>query len=103
MVIRYTVKDATTTTVTSEPNPSQGGQTVVYLAVVSNAGGSRPTGTVTFEDNGTPIDTVSVLPGGEAILMQTYTSAGTHSITATYSGNDTSESSTSDVLVQTVT
>src|SRR5262249_44379944 len=48
---------ATTTTVTSSPNPSVFGQSVTFTATVSAAspGSGTPTGTVTFEDGGTTL------------------------------------------------
>ncbi|WP_052440902.1 Ig-like domain-containing protein [Streptacidiphilus anmyonensis] len=101
VTVSYTVKDATTTTLTSHPDPSDVGQEVVYTATVS--GGAVPTGTVTFEDSGTPIGVpVRLLPGGEAFLVHRYSQAGTHTVTAVYSGDGTHQGSTSAPLTQTV-
>ncbi|WP_042423727.1 Ig-like domain-containing protein, partial [Streptacidiphilus anmyonensis] len=102
VTIRYTVKAASSTTLTSSPNPSQPGQTVTYLARVSGAGPARPTGAVTFADGGTPIGTVALFPDGVALLTQTYAGAGRHTVTATYAGDRDYEGSASAVLTQTV-
>jgi hypothetical protein len=67
------------------------------------AGGKNPTGTVTFYDANTSIGTGS-LSGGIAHLDTSTLAVGTHSITASYSGdNNNTASKSSDVLNQTVT
>ena len=81
------------------------GQSVTYIAEVAGAG-VTPTCTVTLEDDGIQIGgPVNLLPAGRnglATLSQTYNNAGTHSITATYSGDNIHEGSTSAGLTQTV-
>src|SRR5262249_40238427 len=54
-VVNQSASTPTTTTLTSSPNPSDLGQSVTFTATVS---GSSPTGSVTFFDGGTPLDTV---------------------------------------------
>ena len=75
----------TATTVTSGPTPSVYGQPVSLTANVSSTYGS-PTGTVTFLDSGSPIGSAP-LSGGTAKLSTTQFGVGTHSITASYSGD----------------
>ena len=59
----------TTTTVTSTPNPSYLGQTVVFTATVANAspnGAGTPTGSVQFQIDGSNYGSPVVLNGGTA-------------------------------------
>jgi len=96
----------TKTTVTSSYNPSVTGQSVTFVATVTSYGGI-PTGSVTFKDtyNGvvTTLGTVSLNKSGKATLVTTgLKTAGVHSITATYAGSKSFNSSLSDALLQTV-
>jgi subtilisin-like proprotein convertase family protein len=95
----------TTTTVGSSPNPSAGGQTVVFSAIVSavSPGAGKPTGSVQFFDGGSPLGTAT-LSGGTATLSTSTLALGAHSITATYGGDSSfGGSSTSAALTQNVT
>jgi hypothetical protein len=91
----------TTTTLTSQPNPSRQGQAVTLTAMVTSVGSNAPTGKVTFRDSGTAIGSPPLI-GGVAVFTKKNLSVGTHSITATYSGDAESGKSTSPVLVQVV-
>jgi hypothetical protein len=98
---------ATTTSVASSANSSAAGQLVIYTATVTSApGAGTPTGTVTFTDGNATISgcgTEPVNPGnGTATCQVTYSSPGTHSITAGYSGDTSFGPSTSAALTQTV-
>ena len=78
----------TTTAVTSAPNPSTIGQQVTFTATVTSSGGT-PTGTVIFTDSttNTTLGTVALGGGGNATLtINTLTTVGPHTITATYNG-----------------
>ena len=81
---------ASTTTVTSSPNPSTVGQSVTFTATVGPSGSNHPTGTVSFTSDGAPISgcTNLTLPYS---LQVTCTSSnvpvGMNSIVATYSGD----------------
>jgi hypothetical protein len=90
----------TTTTLSSSPNPSVFGQTVLLTAQVSAASGV-PTGPVLFTDNTTTLGTVA-LSGGSALLSITSLVVGSHSITAAYEGSLTLSESTSAPLTQIV-
>ena len=59
-------QDSTTTTVTSPANPSGSGQAVTFTALVTaNVPGSGlPTGTVTFQDGGSPVGTALLQAAG---------------------------------------
>ncbi len=75
----------TTTSLTSSPNPSSFGQNVILTAAVSPA---NATGTVTFEDGATTLGNGAVaLSGNTAVLAVSTLSAGSHSLTAFYSGD----------------
>jgi len=105
--VTVTSSIATTTTVSSSLNPSVVGQSVMYTATVTpHSGSTTPTGLVTFKDNGTTITCTSgtqTLNGsGVATCQFTYSSVGTHSITAVYTGAGSFTTSTSTSLAQAV-
>jgi Bacterial Ig-like domain (group 3) len=91
---------ATTTTVSSSPSPSIYGQAVTLSVTVSSSVGV-PTGTVTFYDGGTMLG-MGILSSGRATLSTAGLSAGTHSITANYSGDTNFATSTSNAVSQTI-
>lgn len=82
------------------------GQAVVYTATiaVTAPGSGTPTGTVDFEDNGTAISGCSAVTvaSSAATCGAAYGSVGTHSITATYSGDSNFAGSMSSALSVTV-
>ena len=88
---------ATTTTLTSSANPSQVGQAVTLTATVV---GDAPTGSVTFAEPGFTLGTTPV-SGGVATLVVTNWAAGTHAVTAAYSGDPDNDPSMGS-LTQTV-
>ena len=103
--LNLTVKPAQTTvsatTLTATPNPVDIGQTVTLTAVVS---GSSPTGAVIFYDGTTFITAVPIIQP-TSIVTTTFSVAGTHSITAVYSGDDintASASAATSLVVNTV-
>jgi hypothetical protein len=93
----------TTTSVSSSLNPSVFGQTVSFTAVVSpQLGGSTPTGSVQFViDNGSPVS-MPLNGSGTAIYSSASLGAGTHRISASYSGDGNFLPSSSGPLKQTV-
>ena len=93
---------ATTTTLTSSPNPSAVNQSVLLAATVSTQFGGTPTGTVTFKSGTTTLGQGTV-SNGQATLNYSFTSPGTLSIIATYSGDSTFLASSSAPLKQSVT
>jgi hypothetical protein len=95
-------KAASTTTLSSSPNPSVFGRAVAFIATVVTPGGpSLSTGTVTFNDGAFVLGVLKV-SGGQARLSLTSLSAGTHVITASYSGDTNVEASNSNSVVQVV-
>jgi hypothetical protein len=93
---------ATTTTVTSSKNLVPLFTRVTYTATVSGGSGGTIDGSVTFADGDIPVATVT-LSGNAGSYSTTYQSAGTHSLTATYSGTlHTDSASRSAALTETV-
>lgn len=92
-----------TTTVTSTPNPSIGGQQVTITATVGPAGPPQPTGSVGFTSNGTAISgcTAVELSSGTAQCVASALPVGTDIIVADYSG-DSNYSPSSGSLTQIV-
>jgi hypothetical protein len=87
-------KATPTTALTSSPNPSGLAQSVTFTATVASAAGT-PTGTVQFKDNGTNLGSAMTLnASGVATLSTSSLTAGTHIITADYSGDANFNSST---------
>jgi hypothetical protein len=91
---------STTTAVSSSLNPSNDGQSVTFTATLSWSARGAPTGTVTFLDGTNTIGTSVVNGSGIATFSISTLSVGTHSITATYSGDSNFSASTSPVLSQ---
>jgi uncharacterized repeat protein (TIGR03803 family) len=89
-----------TVTLTSSPNPSYVDQSVTLSAVVSGSG-ATPTGSVTFQEGSTVLGTVT-LAGGKANLTTTFTTAGSDSIVAQYSGDKNYNPANSSPLTQVV-
>jgi hypothetical protein len=91
----------TTLTVTSSVNPSQFGQAVTFTATVSSANSSL-TGTMLFMDGTTVLCSVNITSGDSAPCTTSGLSLGSHSITASYSGDSQDESAVSSPLIQVV-
>jgi uncharacterized repeat protein (TIGR03803 family) len=89
---------ATTTTLTSSRNPSVVGQSVTFTATVT---GNSPTGTVEFFVGSTGLGSRPLSNGGAALSTPRLV-AGTHSITAVYSGDANNAPSTSAAVKQVV-
>jgi hypothetical protein len=95
------IVQAATVTVGSNLNPSDAGATVTFTARITGSGPTTPTGTILFLDGQNAIGTVSLDGTGSAILQTASLILGTHTMTASYSG-DTNYSVASAVMVQTV-
>jgi len=90
----------TTTTLTSAPSITVFGQSVAFTATVSGSGGP-PTGSVTFYGNASPLGS-SPLSAGVATFTTTTLDTGINLMTATFTGDDNFQMSTSAPLVQNV-
>lgn len=87
-------------TLSSTPDPSSVGQAVTFTAKVTGSSGT-PTGNVDFRDGLTVIGS-GTLSGGTATFSTSTLSAGSHPITASYSGDSNYSVSLSNVVVQVV-
>jgi hypothetical protein len=94
-------KAGDTTAVTSSGTPSVYGQSVTFTATVTPTSGSGETGTVEFIVDGSNA-TNATLSGNTASYTLTTLGAGTHSISAVYSGDTNFASSSSSNFSQTV-
>jgi Big-like domain-containing protein len=89
----------TTLNLVSNLNPSEFKQPVIFTATIVAVG--SPTGTVTFNDGATVLGTATVV-NKVASLTTSSLAIGTHSITATYSGDATFAGSSSNAVSQVV-
>jgi len=86
----------------SNLNPSTPNVNVTFTATVTSANGT-PTGTVVFNDGGTALSGALVLSGAGVATFSTSTLvAGTHPITAVYSGDPNFTTATSAIVSQNV-
>jgi hypothetical protein len=90
-----------TTTLTSTPNPSTVGQTVMFTATVTPASGPAPAGTVNFYHLTTLLGSATV-SGGVATFTTSALPLGTSHIHAVYVGSSEDARSTSAVIAQVV-
>src|SRR5437870_2322757 len=97
------VRPATSTTLTSTPNPSVFGQAVTLSATVRGPVGDPlvPTGTVTFKDGATTLAAVALVNGSASLVTPALTT-GNHSLTAVYGGSANFLTSTSPAVNQVV-
>jgi hypothetical protein len=79
--------DQLTVTLTSSLNPSTYGDQVDYTSTVSASVGGTPTGTVTLMDGATSLGTGTLDGSGRATITVPLLYAGSHSVTASYSGD----------------
>jgi hypothetical protein len=97
-VLNQTVNSGLTVTLSSSVPSSTYGQTFQFTATVSPAGAS---GTVQFLDGSVSLGS-AVVTGGLAILTAPVLTAGSHTITASYSGDAMFPPATSAPFIQTV-
>jgi hypothetical protein len=103
--VSLVVNNPTTTgALTSSANPSQFGQTVTLSLTITPVASltAAPTGSVTFFD-GTKNLGMANLAGNLASLQVATLTAGSHALTAVYSGDTNYAGSTAPVYTQTVT
>jgi hypothetical protein len=93
---------ATSLVLSSGTNPSIYGQVLVFTASVKGQYGGQLTGSVTFLDGTTAVGSIPLNSAGNANFPTSTLAAGTHSITAVYSGDPNDTKSTSAALSQTV-
>ncbi len=91
---------ATATTLTASAQSGLIGQPIALKAKVSP---SVSVGTVTFQDGGAPLCSNVAVASGNATCNARFSSAGVHSLTATYSGGGSYAGSTSAALQVSIT
>lgn len=93
---------ATTTTLTSSPNPSTKEESVIFTAIVASAVGPPPNGeTVSFMKGKTVLGT-GMLSDGSASFTTSSLPGGTNSIIAVYAGDANFAASTAKAVKQVV-
>jgi hypothetical protein len=88
VVTKANSSSVVTTTVSSSLNPSVYGDSVTLSVGVVSSVGSQPTGTVLLMDGATSLGTLTLDSNGNASIMIPLFTAGTHTITVTYSGDN---------------
>jgi sugar lactone lactonase YvrE len=96
------IQSQTTVTLSSSLAISLAGQSVTFSASVTPAGAGTPTGTLSFYDGLTLIGAAQPLVAGMASLTTAALAAGSHNITAIYSGDANFIGSRSAVIQQSV-
>jgi parallel beta-helix repeat protein len=95
---------ATTTKLTSSSRPCALDSAITFTAAVTHAASTFSLGgTVTFKDGSTILAVAAVDSTGHATFTTSTLAAGSHSITAVYSGDSHYAASTSSTLTQVVT
>jgi len=94
-------KSFSSTALTAAPNSSVFGQQVTLTATVTGFNNTTP-GKVDFKDGTTVIAAAVALVGNQATFLTSSLSVGSHSITATYSGDTTFNGSVSPAVTQVV-
>jgi hypothetical protein len=93
---------ATTTTLTSSPNPSTHGQVVTFTAVVTSGLGPPPDGEIVTFKKGTTVLGTGTLSGGSASFTTSTLPVGTSYIKAVYGGDSNFAGSKSKAVAQMV-
>ncbi|MGW8671368.1 Ig-like domain-containing protein [Streptomyces niveus] len=88
------------TTVTATPQSAQVGTAVQLAATVDCPGDPSGGLGMTFFDGSDELDTVPVNANGQATYSTTFTTAGSHTITAAYNGNADCDASNNTTTVQ---
>jgi hypothetical protein len=91
----------TTMSISSSANPAFVGQGVVFIATIASASGT-PTGSVTFSVDGVAQAPVAVNANGQAGIILSTLSIGTHSVTARFNNGNTNFAPTTAGISQTV-
>jgi sugar lactone lactonase YvrE len=86
----------------SSVNPSTSGINVLFTSKVAGIGSVIPTGTVIFSDGAATLATAQLDATGSASFQTSLLAVGSHSITASYSGDKSYAAVVSAALIQTV-
>ena len=99
-VLLQVAQQPTLATIVSNVNPALTAQSILLAATVGN--GANATGTLSFFDGSTAIGTAAVGADGTAAITLPSLSAGTHSLSARYSGDSYNLPSVSGTLSEIV-
>jgi sugar lactone lactonase YvrE len=91
-------------TLVSSLNPSAIGRSVTFTATViaNSPGDGTPGGTVTFEEKGKVLGTITLDASGVATFATSALTAASHVITAVFAGNGSYQASTSGALTEVI-
>jgi len=101
LTVTITAK-VTTTTLTVSPTPPVAGQPITFTVTISPAPSGVTTGTVNIFDGIALLGTAAVNSSGMATFTASALTTGDHSVTAVFSGNASSATSTSAAVTVTV-
>src|SRR5580658_1461238 len=101
--VSQTVKNAITITITTNPANPVAGSPVTFTATVTSNPAGTPTGTVTFNDGATVLETAALPASGVLSFTTSSLPAGPQSFTATYSGDANNVTATSAPVVVLIT
>jgi sugar lactone lactonase YvrE len=98
--INYTVQPATPSLVMAASSSAvfTGSPVSFTVALTGVQGAAIPTGSITFLDGSTPLGTATLDASGSATLKVTLTTTGTHSVTASFTGDINYATGTSNAL-----
>ncbi len=99
--VSFTISSLTTTTLTSNRNPSIYGESITFTAIATAALSGTPAGSVEFVIDGS-VSATKTLASGMATLTHTDIAAGTHTVKAVYLGNSSDITSTSAGLSEVI-
>jgi hypothetical protein len=102
LAVNQWVLAATTTTLTSSPNPSAYGQSVVFSATVTSNIGAPPNGETIIFTQGTTVLGTGTMSGGTATLVTSRLAACSNVVTAVYDGDTSFAASISKAVTQLV-
>ncbi len=71
------------------PNSTNAGQNITFTATVTGSGGLTPTGTVNFMNGAALLGSAALNGSGVAVFSSATLAAGSYSVTADYSGDNT--------------
>jgi len=103
--VHNTLVPTTTSLAVSDASTVFGQSVDLTATVAPRSGGGDPTGSVTFTDGTTTLGTAQISntgAGDQAVLTTSDLPVGGHTITATYSGDDNFDTSTSAPVAQSV-
>ncbi|MFN2975718.1 Ig-like domain repeat protein [Terriglobus aquaticus] len=101
--ISFLVKQRTTLVISADNNPALTLDRIVLHATLGYNNSFPATGSVTFFEGGTPLGTAQLNASGVATATIAALPTGTHSITASYSGDDSDFAATAATFSQNVT